>query len=136
MSSAAETSMLYRFGEGLDPDVLGEAAKALQTCDLFMTIGTSSVVYPAAGFAAQVSPLLTFECSPIQTAQDLVRKSNATTYCRLQSMRSDTHALKPCARLQTTACLLGETHMVDADLRLRMSFHDQAVVYMVHRTCW
>ncbi len=42
MTSAAETSMLYRFGEGLDPDVLGEAAKALQTCDLFMTIGTSS----------------------------------------------------------------------------------------------
>lgn len=43
------------FGEGLDPDVLGEAAEALQTCDLFMTIGTSSVVYPAAGFAAQVA---------------------------------------------------------------------------------
>ncbi|KAL0027565.1 hypothetical protein WJX77_011128 [Trebouxia sp. C0004] len=29
------------FGEDLDPDVLGKAAKALQTCDLFMTVGTS-----------------------------------------------------------------------------------------------
>lgn len=58
MNSASESVMLYRFGEGLDPDVLGEAAEALQTCDLFMTIGTSSVVYPAAGFAAQVHLLL------------------------------------------------------------------------------
>ena len=37
-----------------------EAAQALDTCDLFITIGTSSVVYPAAGFAAQV--LLTWLC--------------------------------------------------------------------------
>ncbi len=68
--------MLYRFGEGLDPDVLGKAAEALQTCDLFMTIGTSSVVYPAAGFAAQVDLLLTaVGCPPYQTAQDLVCKN-------------------------------------------------------------
>jgi NAD-dependent SIR2 family protein deacetylase len=76
MNSASENFMLHRFGEGLDADVLGEAAEALQTCDLFMTIGTSSVVYPAAGFAAQVNLLLTFaECSAIQTAQDLVCKT-------------------------------------------------------------
>ncbi|DBA94467.1 TPA: hypothetical protein ACH3X1_002061 [Trebouxia sp. C0004] len=41
MDSAAGNFMLYRFGEDLDPDVLGKAAKALQTCDLFMTVGTS-----------------------------------------------------------------------------------------------
>lgn len=94
--------MLYRFGEGLDPDVLEEAAQALQTCDLFMTIGTSSVVYPAAGFAAQVGLLWTAGgCPPIQTAQGLVCKNNATAYCRLQLMLSDTHTLGPCARVRT-----------------------------------
>lgn len=36
--------------------MLDDAHSALNTCDLFMTIGTSSVVYPAAGFAATVPP--------------------------------------------------------------------------------
>ena len=96
MNSASENFTPYRFGEGLDPDVLAEAAEALQTCDLFMTIGTSSVVYPAAGFAAQVNLLLTFVgCPPIQTAQDLVCKNNATAYCRLQLMLFAMRTLKP-----------------------------------------
>lgn len=43
-----------RFGEGLDEEVLTKAQAALNSCDLFVTIGTSSVVYPAAGFAAKV----------------------------------------------------------------------------------
>lgn len=43
-----------RFGEGLDSEVMSSAYEALESCDLFMTIGTSSVVYPAAGFAQQV----------------------------------------------------------------------------------
>ena len=43
-----------RFGEGLDGDVLSSAHSALESCDLFVTVGTSSVVYPAAGFAARV----------------------------------------------------------------------------------
>ena len=33
---------------------MAQAAMALDSCDLFITVGTSSVVYPAAGFAAQV----------------------------------------------------------------------------------
>ena len=33
---------------------MAQAAMALDSCDLFVTVGTSSVVYPAAGFAAQV----------------------------------------------------------------------------------
>ena len=45
---------MCRFGENLDGEVVSSAEEALETCDLFMTIGTSSVVYPAAGFAAQV----------------------------------------------------------------------------------
>ncbi len=37
------------FGEALDPDVLGRAARAAAGCELFVSIGTSGVVYPAAG---------------------------------------------------------------------------------------
>jgi NAD-dependent deacetylase len=40
------------FGETLDTDVVMQAMGATQ-CDVFMTIGTSAVVYPAAGFLEQ-----------------------------------------------------------------------------------
>jgi NAD-dependent deacetylase len=36
------------FGESLDPRILDAATRATE-CDVFLTIGTSSVVYPAAG---------------------------------------------------------------------------------------
>ena len=39
------------FGEPIDPDVLAAAQSALD-CDLFLTVGTSAVVYPAAGLLA------------------------------------------------------------------------------------
>ncbi|KAF2884393.1 hypothetical protein ILUMI_21772 [Ignelater luminosus] len=39
------------FGESLDPDILDQARTLVETCDLFLVIGTSSVVYPAASFA-------------------------------------------------------------------------------------
>ena len=39
------------FGETLDPDVVRQASKAAE-CDVFITVGTSAVVYPAAGFIA------------------------------------------------------------------------------------
>ena len=39
------------FGEPLDSGDVERAAEATAACDLFMTIGTSAVVYPAAGFA-------------------------------------------------------------------------------------
>lgn len=38
------------FGELLDPDILSEAENATKNADVFFSIGTSSVVYPAAGF--------------------------------------------------------------------------------------
>jgi NAD-dependent deacetylase len=38
------------FGEMLDPDVLDQAEAATQTCDVFLVIGTSAVVQPAATF--------------------------------------------------------------------------------------
>jgi NAD-dependent deacetylase len=38
------------FGEMLPETALQAAGEALRDCDLFMSVGTSSVVYPAAGF--------------------------------------------------------------------------------------
>ena len=37
------------FGESLDPRVLSRAQDEAATCDLFLSVGTSSTVYPAAG---------------------------------------------------------------------------------------
>lgn len=56
------------FGEALDPDLL-QSATAATACDVFLSIGTSSIVYPAAGlvhdarrrgaFAAEINPVAT-----------------------------------------------------------------------------
>lgn len=43
------------FGEALDSDVLARAEQVLDSCDLCLVVGTSSVVYPAAMFAPQVA---------------------------------------------------------------------------------
>ena len=40
------------FGESLDPVELRHCDEALRSCDLLLVIGTSGVVYPAAGFAS------------------------------------------------------------------------------------
>jgi NAD-dependent deacetylase len=40
------------FGDMLDQQVIREATAAIGTCDLFIGVGTSGVVYPAAGFPA------------------------------------------------------------------------------------
>jgi NAD-dependent deacetylase len=37
------------FGESLNPRDIGKATDAASECDVFLTVGTSSVVYPAAG---------------------------------------------------------------------------------------
>jgi NAD-dependent protein deacetylase/lipoamidase len=39
------------FGEGLPEDVWREAVAATSACDVFLLVGTSAVVYPAAGLA-------------------------------------------------------------------------------------
>jgi NAD-dependent deacetylase len=41
------------FGESLPPQALERAVQAAEECDLFLSIGTSAVVYPAAGLAHQ-----------------------------------------------------------------------------------
>jgi NAD-dependent deacetylase len=40
------------FGESLAPDDVAASQRALRACDVLLIIGTSGVVYPAAGFAA------------------------------------------------------------------------------------
>lgn len=40
------------FGESLHAEDLARCASALQACDMLLVIGTSGVVYPAAGFAS------------------------------------------------------------------------------------
>jgi NAD-dependent deacetylase len=40
------------FGESLSPDDLSRCAAALRTCEVLLVIGTSGLVYPAAGFAS------------------------------------------------------------------------------------
>lgn len=41
------------FGETLPPYLISAVFKALECCDVFMTVGTSGMVYPAASFAAE-----------------------------------------------------------------------------------
>jgi len=43
------------FNEQLDPDVMATVREALNACDLFLVIGTSAIVYPAAAFAPMVA---------------------------------------------------------------------------------
>jgi NAD-dependent deacetylase len=57
------------FGETLETDVVSHASRATD-CDVFMTIGTSAVVYPAAGFIEQARRhgAFTVEINPEATA--------------------------------------------------------------------
>ena len=57
------------FGESIDPGI-ARAADAATHCDLFLSIGTSSVVYPAAGLVDQARRhgAITVEVNPEATA--------------------------------------------------------------------
>lgn len=57
------------FGEPLDRGVLAEATLAAEECDVFLTVGTSSVVYPAAGLVhhAKHQGAFTIEINPDAT---------------------------------------------------------------------
>jgi len=43
------------FGEPIGSDVMQKINQELENCDLFLVVGTSAVVYPAAGFASIVA---------------------------------------------------------------------------------
>jgi NAD-dependent deacetylase len=57
------------FGEAIPPGPMLAAAQAAETCDLFMSIGTSALVYPAAGLAetAMRSGATVIEVNPNRT---------------------------------------------------------------------
>lgn len=54
------------FGDMLDQDVISEATIVIRQCDLFISIGTSGVVWPAAGFpkVARESGAFCIEINP------------------------------------------------------------------------
>ena len=56
------------FGEELDSGVMAEANAAMNSCDLFLVVGTSSVVYPAAMFGPSLAikgvPVAEFNVEP------------------------------------------------------------------------
>ena len=56
------------FGEAIDPDVLARCGAAVN-CDVFLSVGTSSIVYPAAGLvhAASAHGAFTAEINPAAT---------------------------------------------------------------------
>jgi NAD-dependent deacetylase len=58
------------FGEPIDPDVLRRASGAAGDADLFLSVGTSSVVHPAAGLLhmAHARGAFTAEINPEATA--------------------------------------------------------------------
>ena len=61
------------FGESLDPADL-QAADAATACDVFLTVGTSALVYPAAGFVhdARRRGAFTVEINPEATSSSAV----------------------------------------------------------------
>ncbi|OAI41973.1 hypothetical protein AYO38_03330 [bacterium SCGC AG-212-C10] len=71
------------FGEPIPEDALMECYRQTAVCDLFLVVGTSAVVYPAAGFPVQAkrngAPLI--EINPEETAlseiADLVVRASA-----------------------------------------------------------
>lgn len=57
------------FGESLPPDALAQATEAAESCELFLVIGTSGVVYPAAALPqiAQSHKAKVLEINPEET---------------------------------------------------------------------
>jgi len=62
------------FGDMLDPEVIRHATDVIGACDLFISIGTSGVVYPAAGFPviAQRNNAFCIEINPEPNAMSSI----------------------------------------------------------------
>jgi NAD-dependent deacetylase len=73
------------FGDMLDQAVIETALSLISTCDLFISIGTSALVWPAAGFPeyAQRNSARTLEINPeatgLSTLYDTVIREKAST---------------------------------------------------------
>jgi NAD-dependent deacetylase len=72
------------FGESLDGRVIGAAEEAARLADLVLVVGTSSVVYPAAGLSAIAkrsgTPATVVQINPDGGAGDYVVKRPASEY--------------------------------------------------------
>ncbi|NNF16544.1 MAG: NAD-dependent deacylase [Gammaproteobacteria bacterium] len=68
------------FGEALEPQVLQASAEAIDDCDVFLSIGTSSLVYPASelGLAARSNGAVLIEINPQQTPLTAVCQFSVT----------------------------------------------------------
>jgi NAD-dependent deacetylase len=70
------------FGEGIDPEVMDRSVQALD-CDIFLTIGTSALVYPAAGLIEEAKSRGAFtvemnlEATPASASVDLALRGAA-----------------------------------------------------------
>jgi len=69
------------FGEALDPLHLAAAVTAIESCDLLLIIGTSALVYPAAGLASYLrhgkSIEINPEATPLSSSCDFVLAEKA-----------------------------------------------------------
>jgi NAD-dependent deacetylase len=85
------------FGESLDAAVLGRAVEAAASCDVFLTIGTSAVVYPAAGLVVEAkrAGAITIEINPDETPMepyfDLAVRQSAERFLPLVEARLVAH---------------------------------------------
>ena len=87
------------FGEPLDPKTVEQATEASSECDVFITIGTSSIVYPAAGLvdlarrAGAFTVEINKEATPASSTVDLVLRGAAETVLpEVDAHRSSTGA--------------------------------------------
>lgn len=67
------------FGEMLDPEVIGAAQRACGSADVALVVGTSSLVYPAAGLASLAKSVIeiNLEATPLSSAADVVLRGRA-----------------------------------------------------------
>jgi NAD-dependent deacetylase len=67
--SGIERPGVVWFGENLPPETWSQAEQAASTADVFLVIGTSALVYPAAGFVhlAKASGANVVEINPAET---------------------------------------------------------------------
>jgi NAD-dependent deacetylase len=125
------------FGEALDPETMAASIDAT-ACDLFLTIGTSAVVYPAAGLVdhARLAGALTVEINPDATAAsgivDMVLPMTAEEALPALDARLGPHPLAlDTSRLRLEPVLPRDTEAmhavwVDPDVR-RFLWDDQVI---------
>lgn len=69
------------FGEMLDPEDIDNAVKTIEECDLLLIVGTSALVYPAAGLSAHLrhgkSIEINPEATPLSTSCDFALAEKA-----------------------------------------------------------